>query len=126
RPILDVCRSFGKSVSARTVELLTLLGSSPHRATEALLVRAYGFTSNMTTDLLSRNAKSLTLAPSRSGPFASGSLPLDRRRSRRDRNIDIIQPEKTPPRRSRWALRKHDHAAFRNRACIVAEHNCRC
>jgi hypothetical protein len=36
----------------RTVELLTLLGSSPHGATEALLVRAYGFTCDMITDLV--------------------------------------------------------------------------
>jgi hypothetical protein len=36
----------------RTLELLTLLGSSPHGATEALLVRAYGFTSDMITDLV--------------------------------------------------------------------------
>jgi hypothetical protein len=36
----------------RTLELLALLGSSPHGATEALLVRAYGFTSDMITDLV--------------------------------------------------------------------------
>ncbi len=36
----------------RTAELLTLLGCSPHGATEALLVRAYGFTSDMITDLV--------------------------------------------------------------------------
>lgn len=31
----------------RSLELLALLGSSPHGATEALLVRTYGFTSEM-------------------------------------------------------------------------------
>jgi hypothetical protein len=36
----------------RTSELLTLLGSSPHGATEALLVRAYGFTGDMIADLV--------------------------------------------------------------------------
>jgi hypothetical protein len=36
----------------RTLELLTLLGQSPDGATEALLVRAYGFTSDMITDLV--------------------------------------------------------------------------
>jgi hypothetical protein len=36
----------------RTLELLTLLGSSPHGATEALLLRAYGFTSDMIADLV--------------------------------------------------------------------------
>jgi hypothetical protein len=36
----------------RTLELLTLLGSSPHGVTEALLVRAYGFTSGMITDVV--------------------------------------------------------------------------
>jgi hypothetical protein len=36
----------------RTLELLTLIGSSPHGATEALLVRAYGFTSDMIGDLV--------------------------------------------------------------------------
>jgi hypothetical protein len=36
----------------RTLELLSLLGSSPHGATEALLLRAYGFTSDMITDLV--------------------------------------------------------------------------
>jgi hypothetical protein len=36
----------------RMLELLTLLGSSPHGATEALLVRAYGFTGDMITDLV--------------------------------------------------------------------------
>jgi hypothetical protein len=36
----------------RMLELLTLLASSPRGATEALLVRAHGFTSDMTTDLL--------------------------------------------------------------------------
>jgi len=36
----------------RTLELLRLLGSSPHGATEALLVRAYGFTSDIITDLV--------------------------------------------------------------------------
>jgi hypothetical protein len=34
------------------LELLTLLGSSPHGSTEALLVRAYGFTSDMIADLV--------------------------------------------------------------------------
>ena len=36
----------------RTLELLTLLGSSPHGATEALLVRTYGFTSDMIVDIV--------------------------------------------------------------------------
>lgn len=36
----------------RTLELLALLGSSPHGATEALLVRAYGFTGDMISDLV--------------------------------------------------------------------------
>jgi hypothetical protein len=36
----------------RTAELLTLIGSSPHGATAALLVRAYGFTSDMITDVV--------------------------------------------------------------------------
>jgi hypothetical protein len=36
----------------RTVELLTLIGSSPHGATEALLVRTYGFTTDMITDVV--------------------------------------------------------------------------
>jgi hypothetical protein len=36
----------------RTLELLTLLDSSPRGATEALLVRAYGFTSDMIADLV--------------------------------------------------------------------------
>lgn len=36
----------------RTLELLTLLGSSPHGATEALLVRTYGFTSDMIVDVV--------------------------------------------------------------------------
>jgi hypothetical protein len=36
----------------RTLELLTLLGSSPHGATEALLVRVYGFTSDMIVDVI--------------------------------------------------------------------------
>jgi hypothetical protein len=36
----------------RTLELLTLLGSSPHGATEALLVRAYGFTNDMIIDVV--------------------------------------------------------------------------
>jgi hypothetical protein len=36
----------------RTVELLSLLGSSPHGATEALLVRTYGFTSDMILDVV--------------------------------------------------------------------------
>jgi len=36
----------------RTLELLALLGSSPHGATEALLVRTYGFTSDMIIDVV--------------------------------------------------------------------------
>jgi len=36
----------------RTLELLKLLGSSPHGATEALLVRAHGFESDMITGLV--------------------------------------------------------------------------
>ena len=36
----------------RTLELLTLLGSSPHGATEALLLRTYGFTSDMIIDVV--------------------------------------------------------------------------
>ena len=36
----------------RTHELLALLGSSPHGATEALLVRTYGFTSDMIIDVV--------------------------------------------------------------------------
>jgi hypothetical protein len=36
----------------RTLELLKLLESSPHGATEALLVRAHGFDSDMVAGLL--------------------------------------------------------------------------
>ena len=36
----------------RTLELLKLLGSSPHGATEALLVRAHGFDSDMVAGLV--------------------------------------------------------------------------
>jgi hypothetical protein len=36
----------------RTLELLRLLASSPQGATEALLVRAHGFDSNMVGDLV--------------------------------------------------------------------------
>jgi len=36
----------------RTHELLTLLGSSPHGATEALLLRTYGFTGDMIVDVI--------------------------------------------------------------------------
>jgi hypothetical protein len=36
----------------RTAELLTLLGASPHGSTEALLVRAYGFTTDMIAGLV--------------------------------------------------------------------------
>jgi hypothetical protein len=36
----------------RSLELLALLGQSSDGATEALLVRAYGFTSDMITDLV--------------------------------------------------------------------------
>lgn len=36
----------------RTLELLMLLASSPHGATEALLVRAHGFDSDMVADLV--------------------------------------------------------------------------
>src|SRR5260370_7759721 len=36
----------------RTVELLKLLASSPHGATEALLVRAHGFDSDMVAGLV--------------------------------------------------------------------------
>lgn len=34
------------------LQLVTLLDNSPHGATEALLVRTYGFTSDMITDLV--------------------------------------------------------------------------
>jgi hypothetical protein len=36
----------------RALELLELLGSSPHGATEALLVRAHGFNSDMIVGLV--------------------------------------------------------------------------
>ena len=36
----------------RTLELLTLLANSPHGATEALLVRAHGFDSDMVAGLV--------------------------------------------------------------------------
>jgi hypothetical protein len=36
----------------RTLELLSLLASSPHGATEALLVRAHGFDSDMIAGLV--------------------------------------------------------------------------
>ncbi len=36
----------------RTLELLDLLAISPHGATEALLVRAHGFNSDMIADLI--------------------------------------------------------------------------
>jgi hypothetical protein len=36
----------------RTIELLSLLASSPHGATEALLVRAHGFDSDMVARLM--------------------------------------------------------------------------
>jgi hypothetical protein len=36
----------------RTIELLSLLASSPHGATEALLVRAHGFDSDMVAGLV--------------------------------------------------------------------------
>jgi hypothetical protein len=36
----------------RAIELLELLASSPHGATEALLVRAHGFSSDMITGLV--------------------------------------------------------------------------
>jgi hypothetical protein len=36
----------------RAIELLELLSSSPHGATEALLVRAHGFNSDMVTGLV--------------------------------------------------------------------------
>jgi hypothetical protein len=36
----------------RTLELLELLASSPHGATEALLVRAHGFNSDMIAGLI--------------------------------------------------------------------------
>jgi hypothetical protein len=36
----------------RMLELLTLLASNPHGATESLLVRAHGFSSDMTTELV--------------------------------------------------------------------------
>jgi hypothetical protein len=36
----------------RAIELLELLSSSPHGATEALLVRAHGFNSDMISDLV--------------------------------------------------------------------------
>jgi hypothetical protein len=36
----------------RAIELLELLASSPHGATEALLVRAHGFNSDMITSLV--------------------------------------------------------------------------
>jgi hypothetical protein len=50
---MPVSRKRGPSPHPRRVlELLMLLGSSPHGATEALLVRAYGFTSDMIADLV--------------------------------------------------------------------------
>ncbi len=36
----------------RTLEMLRLLASSPHGATEALLVRVHGFNGDMITDLV--------------------------------------------------------------------------
>lgn len=52
----------------RTLELLTLLGSSPHGATEALLVRAYGFTGDMIIDVIGAGLATAERATMNDGP----------------------------------------------------------
>ena len=56
----------------RTLELLALLGSSPHGATEALLMRAYGFTGDMITDLVRSG-----LATSERETTSAGAGPIE-------------------------------------------------
>jgi hypothetical protein len=58
----------------RTHELLTLLDSSPHGATEALLVRTYGFTSDMILSLIGAGLASADRESVNAGATASVRL----------------------------------------------------
>jgi hypothetical protein len=62
----------------RMLELLTLLASNPHGATEALLVRAHGFTSDMTTELVRAGLASAERETMKAGtkPVASVRLQI--------------------------------------------------
>jgi hypothetical protein len=56
----------------RTLELLKLLGSSPHGATEALLVRVHGFDSDMVGGLIRAE-----LATAERETVKAGAKPVD-------------------------------------------------
>jgi hypothetical protein len=56
----------------RTLELLTLLASSPHGATEALLVRAHGFDSDMVAGLVRGG-----LATAEFETMKAGTIPVE-------------------------------------------------
>jgi len=56
----------------RTLELLKLLASSPHGATEALLVRAHGFDSDMVAGLMRAG-----LATAERETMNAGAKPVD-------------------------------------------------
>jgi hypothetical protein len=56
----------------RLLEMLMLLASSPHGVTEALLVRAHGFTRDMTADLVHAG-----LATAERETMSSGARPVE-------------------------------------------------
>ena len=56
----------------RTLEMLKLLASSPHGATEALLVRAHGFDSEMVADLVRAG-----LAVAKRETMSAGAKPVE-------------------------------------------------
>jgi hypothetical protein len=60
----------------RTAELLTLLGASPRGATEALLVRAYGFTSDMIAALVRAGLVAAERETVNAGAGPTGSVRL--------------------------------------------------